>query len=133
MTETRIHPETGKSLRRDVRRQTVKFGSMTRVVEVPGWYPDDESDAIHSGADLAESDRVFRELKAAYAAHVRKVRKRLKLTQEEAGRLIGGGRRAFQKYESGTMPPSDAAVGLIEILHRHPEEVELLKSIRSVA
>ena len=133
MTKTRIHPETGKTLRRDVRPQTVKFGSMTRIVEVPGWYPDDDSDAIHSGADLTESDRVFQELKAAYAAHVRKVRKRLKLTQEEAGRLIGGGRRAFQKYETGVMPPSDAAVGLIEILHRHPEEVEFLKSIRSAA
>ena len=133
MTKTRIHPETGKTLRPGVRPQTVKFGSMTRIVELPGWYPDDDSDSIHSGADLAESDRVFQELKAAYAAHVRRVRKRLKLTQEEAGRLIGGGRRAFQKYESGSMPPSDAAVGLIEILHRHPEEIEFLKSIRSAA
>ncbi|MDR7920479.1 type II toxin-antitoxin system MqsA family antitoxin, partial [Escherichia coli] len=105
MTETRIHPETGTLLRRSVRPQTVKFGSMTRTVEVPGWYPDDDGDAIHSGADLAESDRVFRELKKAYAAHVREVRKRLKLTQEEAGYLIGGGRRAFQKYESGAMSP----------------------------
>lgn len=133
MTKTRIHPETGKTLRRDVRPQTVKFGSMTRIVEVPGWYPEDDSDAIHSGTDLAESDRAFQELRAEYAAHVRKVRKRLKLTQEEAGRLIGGGRRAFQKYENGVMPPSDAAVGLIEILHRHPEEVAFLKSIRSAA
>ncbi len=133
MTETRIHPETGTLLRRSVRPQTVKFGSMTRTVEVPGWYPDDDGDAIHSGADLAESDRVFRELKKAYAAHVREVRKRLKLTQEEAGYLIGGGRRAFQKYESGAMSPSDAAVGLIELLHRHPDEVEFLKSIRSAA
>jgi len=133
MTETRIHTETGKTLRRDARPQKVKFGSLTRVVDVPGWYPDDDGDSIHSGADLAESDRVFRELKTAYAAHVRKVRKQLKLTQEEAGRLIGGGRRAFQKYESGAMPPSDAAVGLIEMLHRHPEEIEFLKSIRSAA
>ena len=133
MTETRIHPETGKTLCRAVRPQTVRFGSMARTVDVPGWYPDDESDSIHSGIDLAESDRVFQELRAAYAAHVRKVRKHLKLTQEEAGRLIGGGRRAFQKYESGVTPPSDAAVGLIEILHRHPEEVEFLRSIRFAA
>ena len=131
MTETRIHPETGKTLRRGTRSQIISFGSMRRTAEVPGWYPDDDSDSIHSGADLAESDRIFRELRAAYAAHVRKVRRRLKLTQEEAGRLIGGGRRAFQKYESGATPPSDAAVGLIEILHRHPEEIEVLRSIRS--
>jgi transcriptional regulator with XRE-family HTH domain len=49
--------------------------------------------------------------------------KKLGLTQEEAGVIIGGGKRAFQKYESGRTPPSDAAVGLIEILARHPEEV----------
>lgn len=131
MTETRIHPETGKTLRRDVRPQTVRFGSMSRCVDVPGWYPDDASDSIHSGTDLAEFDRAFQELKAAYAAHVRKVRKRLNLTQEEAGHLIGGGRRAFQKYESGAIPPSDATVGLIEILARHPEEVEFLKVMRA--
>ena len=98
-----------------------------------GWYPDGDGDSIHTGAELAESDRVFQELKAAYAAHVRRIRKRLKLTQEEAGRIIGGGRRAFQKYESGTTPPSDAAVGLIELLERHPEEIEFLRSIRSAA
>ena len=133
MTETRIHPETGRALRRDVRPQVVAFGSMRRTVDVPGWYPDDDGDSIHTGAELAESDRVFQELKAAYAAHVRRVRKRLKLTQEEAGRIIGGGRRAFQKYESGATPPSDAAVGLIELLERHPEEIEFLRSIRSAA
>ncbi|MCA0359030.1 MAG: type II toxin-antitoxin system MqsA family antitoxin [Proteobacteria bacterium] len=133
MTETRIHPETGKVLRRDTRAQTVRFGSMSRVVQAPGWYPDDDSDSIHSGADLAESNRAFEALKAAYAAHVRKVRKRLKLTQEEAGRLIGGGRRAFQKYESGATPPGVAAVGLIEILARHPEEVDFLRALRAEA
>ena len=133
MTETRIHPVTSKILRRDIRPQMVSFGSMTRVVDVPGWYPDDDSDSIHSGEDMAESDRTFGELKAAYAAHVREVRKQLKLTQEEAGRIIGGGRRAFQKYESGATPPSDAAVGLIELLHRHPEDLEFLKSLRTPA
>lgn len=30
-------------------------------------------------------------------------------------------------------PPSDAAVGLIEVLARHPEEVETLRSIRAIA
>lgn len=133
MTDVRIHPETGKSLHRGVRPQIVQFGAFARSIDVPGWYPDDDSDALFSGLDLAESERIFQELKAAYAAHVRKVRKKLKLTQEEAGRLIGGGRRAFQKYESGSMAPSDAAIGLIEILARNPQEVEVLKALRQAA
>jgi HTH-type transcriptional regulator/antitoxin MqsA len=103
---------------------------MSRVVEVPGWYPDDESDSIHSGADLKASDEAFRDLRTAYARRVKSVRISLKLTQEEAGRIIGGGRRAFQKYESGKTPPSDAAVGLLEVLSRHPEEINVLRQLR---
>ncbi len=133
MADTRVHPETGKLLHRGVRSRTVSFGSMSCVVDVPGWYPDDDSDSIHTGGDLAASDEAFQALRTAYAAHVKAVRKRLKLTQEEAGRIIGGGRRAFQKYESGATPPSDAAVGLLEILLRHPEEVETLRRLRTSA
>lgn len=132
MSETRIHPETGKVLRRDVRPQTVVVGSLSRTVNVPGWYPDDESDGVHSGADLKAMDETYKALREDYAAHVKAVRKRLGLTQEEAGVIIGGGKRAFQKYESGRTPPSDAAVGLIEVLARHPEEVATLRTFRLV-
>lgn len=128
---TRIHPETGQVLMRSVREQTVNVGSLSRTIEVPGWYPEDDSDSIHSGADLQALDEAYKDLRADYAARVKAVRKKLRLTQEEAGRIIGGGRRAFQKYESGATPPSDAAVGLLEILDRHPEELETLRSIRS--
>jgi HTH-type transcriptional regulator/antitoxin MqsA len=120
MAETRIHPITGKLLKRDVRPMVVQYGSLARKVEAPGWYPDDDGDAIHTGADLKAADEAYAELRAAYAAHVKEVRTSLDLTQEEAGEIIGGGKRAFQKYESGTAPPSDAAVGLIEILWNEP-------------
>jgi HTH-type transcriptional regulator/antitoxin MqsA len=130
MEETRTHPETGETLRRGVRRQTIRFASLEREVEMPGWYPEGDGDAVHTGADLAEADRLYRELRKEYGAHVRKLRKRLKLSQEEAGRIIGGGKRAFQKYESGATPPSEAAVGLIEVLARHPEAIETLRAMR---
>lgn len=130
MSETRIHPETGKELRRGVRQQTVCVGSLSRTVDVPGWYPDDDSDAIHSGADLKASNEAFKTLREEYAARVKTIRKQLGLTQEEAGTIIGGGKRAFQKYESGRTPPSDAAVGLLEVLARHPEEVIMLRGLR---
>ena len=108
----------------------IQYGSLAREVEVPGWYPEGDGDAIHSGADLKEADQTFAELRTAYAAHVRAVRKSLKLTQEEAGEIIGGGRRAFHRYERGLAPPSDAAVGLIEILAKDPKAMEILKSLR---
>lgn len=131
MTGTRIHPETGKVLTRQVRRQVVRFGALRDEVEVPGWYPEDGSDSIHTGADLAEKDAAVARLKAAYGQRVRQMRRKLGLTQEEAGLLIGGGPRAFQKYEAGTMAPSDAAVGLLEVLAATPAALEVLKALRA--
>jgi HTH-type transcriptional regulator / antitoxin MqsA len=130
MAETRIHPVTGKELSRGVRVQTVSFGVLSKDVEVPGWYPNDDSDSIHSGADLEAKEAALMELRKAYGAHVREIRKKLKLTQVEAGTILGGGERAFQKYESGSMAPSDAAIGLLEVLRAKPEMLDILKRIR---
>lgn len=63
MEEPRIHPETGQELRRDTRLQTVCVGSLCRVVEVPGWYPEGDGDAVHSGRDLRAYDDAFRDLR----------------------------------------------------------------------
>ena len=102
MTQTRIHPETGQVLRRDARVQTVSVGSMSREVEVPGWYPEDDGDSIHSGAELQAMDQAYLELRTAYAARVKAVRKKLGLTQEEAADLAGFDRRTLVSFESGT-------------------------------
>lgn len=130
MTDVRIHPVTGKPLSRQVRVQTVSFGSLSEEIEIPGWYPDDDSDSIHSGADLSEKEEAFQRLRKLYGERVRKIRKKLGLTQVEAGALVGGGPRAFQKYEKGVMSPSDAAVGLLEILFADPEKIKVLKTLR---
>ena len=74
MSRMRIHPETGKELRRDVRPQTIVVGPFSRTIDVPGWYPDDESDSVHTGADPSASDAAFKALRAEYAAHEKSVR-----------------------------------------------------------
>jgi putative zinc finger/helix-turn-helix YgiT family protein len=58
---------------------------------------------------------------------VRRIRKRLKLTQKDAGRLIGGGPNAFQKYESGDVLPSHAVTSALLLLNRDPKGLEVLK------
>lgn len=64
MTETRIHPETGELLRRDVRLQTVSYGGRSETVLVPGWYPESDGDSVHTGADFTDRDAVFVRLRA---------------------------------------------------------------------
>ena len=60
-----LHPETGELLRRDVRPQTIRIGSMSHMVEVPGWYPDDDSDSPSRGTDLKASNEEFFALRDA--------------------------------------------------------------------
>jgi len=98
---------------------------------VGGWYPEGEGDAIHTGADLAAYEAARKRLVADYAAYLRASRKRWRLTQEQAGQLIGGGKRAFQKYESGKALPTEAAVGLIELLNADEANLERLRRIRA--
>ena len=53
--------------------------------------------------------------------------RQLGLSQREAGRIIGGGPNAFQKYESGEILASRAVSNLLQVLARHPEEIERLR------
>ena len=69
--ETRIHPETGETLRRDVRPMTVSYAIYSKTVDVPGWYPEGDGDAIHTGKDLAEWNAVHTQMKADYATQIR--------------------------------------------------------------
>jgi HTH-type transcriptional regulator/antitoxin MqsA len=55
---------------------------------------------------MKASDRMLNRVKACSEGllepeDIRGIRKKLHLTQEAAGLMIGGGARAFQKYESG--------------------------------
>ena len=63
MTATRIHPVTGKILRRGVRTETLTWRGRSTEVQVPGWYPEAGGDGIHSGADLEEEQKAWKRLK----------------------------------------------------------------------
>lgn len=52
---------------------------------------------------------------------IRRIRERLGLSQVEAGELLGGGPRAFTKYESGTIKPAASVSNLLKLLDMNPE------------
>ena len=52
---------------------------------------------------------------------IRAIRQRLGLTQVEAGELIGGGSRAFAKYEAGRVRPSASVITLLLMLNENPQ------------
>ena len=59
-------------------------------------------------------------------AEVRAIREGLGLSQTKAGELLGGGPRAFSKYESGIVTPAAATVRLLRLLEADPEALKRL-------
>jgi len=126
-------PDCGCDLVQDVRPLTISYKGLSEVVEMPGLYCNACNEGVHSGADMKVSDRALRRLKARAEGllspeEVRRIRKRLKLTQREAGRLIGGGPNAFQKYESGEIQVSHSVTTALVLLDRDPSGLDTLRA-----
>jgi HTH-type transcriptional regulator/antitoxin MqsA len=82
---------------------------------------------------MKASDRMLNRLKARYEGlfepeEIRRIRKKLHLTQEVAGLATSGGARAFQKYESGDLLPSRAISSALVLLDHNPEALAILKA-----
>jgi HTH-type transcriptional regulator / antitoxin MqsA len=133
MTDSPICPRTGAPMHRDVRAMTLTYKGESITFDMPGWYCDQSEESIHTGVDMKFSDRMLNRLKARHEGllepeEIRRIRKKLRLTQESAGLLIGGGPRAFQKYESGDLLPSRAISSALVLLDRDPRALAVFKA-----
>lgn len=132
MEEIKYDIETGAELKRDIRPITITYQGQSKTFDMPGWYPlNNDCEPTFSHEDLKIYDRAIKELKAEVdhlllPAEIRSIRKSLKLSQIQAGLILGGGKRAFQKYESGDVLPSRAISNLLRILSTNPS---LLKTL----
>ena len=81
------------------------------------------------------SDRALNRLKARSEGllepeEISRIRKKLGLSQDAAGQMIGGGPRAFQKYENGDLMPSRAISSALSLLDHDPKALTVLKMPR---
>ena len=126
-------PECGRRMVRDVRSMTLEYGGLSSEVQMPGLYCTNCGEGLHSRKDAAVSDQALYRLKAKVHGlllpeQVRSIRNRLKLTQKDAGTIIGGGPKAFQKYESGRVLVSRAITSALLMLDSNPGLLDVLKS-----
>ncbi|BBU61360.1 hypothetical protein MSC49_12950 [Methylosinus sp. C49] len=130
--DERISPLTGRTLKRDVRPLELRYKESSVRIDMPGWYGEDDEDALHSGEDMKVSDRALCRLKARaegllQAEDIRRIRKKLGLTQKRASEIIGGGANAFQKYEAGDILVSRAMSNLLLLLDRQPDLLKVIE------
>ena len=87
--------------------------------------------------DSSESESYMKAVKAFRAqvdaaplspSEIKRIRKRLALTQQQAGEIFGSGGHAFSLYERGKVQQDKATDKLLRLLDRHPE---LLPELRA--
>ena len=127
MNANPVCPKTGVPMHRGVRPMTLTYKAESITFEMPGWYCDECEESVHTGKDMQVSDRRLNRLKALGEGlltpeNIRRIRQKLRLSQEAAGMLIGGGPRAFQKYESGDLLPSRAISSALVLLDHDPPD-----------
>ena len=125
-------PECGQTLTRGIRPMTLRYKGFSATFDMPGLYCAGCGEGVHTGAEMQESDRQLNRLRARaenvlLPEEVRRIRKKLGLTQQEAGQLLGGGPNAFHKYEIGDVLPSHAISNLLRVLAENPGGLEVLR------
>jgi len=127
-----VCPETGAPMHRNARPMTLTYKDRSITFEMPGWYCTESEESTHTGEDMKVSDRMLNLLKARVEGllepeQIRSIRKKLGLSQADAGQVIGGGPRAFQKYEAGDLLPSRAISSALLLLDHDPNALRILE------
>ena len=132
MSKAPVCPETGKPMVRGTQPLEISYKGQSTTADMPGWYCHESGESIYTAEDMKVSDAALKELRLQVEnllkpQDVKRIRKKIGITQREAGTLLGGGPNAFQKYEQDTVTVSKPMSNLLRVLERHPEEVEELR------
>ena len=127
-----ICPKTGALMKRGMRPMILAYKDESVTFDMPGWYCEESDETVHTGKDMKVSDRMLNLLKARSEGllepkEIRRIRKKLRMTQQTAGQVVGGGPRAFQKYESGDLLPSRAISSALILLDHDPQSLTMLR------
>lgn len=118
----------------EARDTPVTYKGHTSEHRTTTWWCSKCDDGILEPEMLEARERVFIALRAEVEdvllpEQVAAIRARLGISQREAGRILGGGTRAFQKYESGETPVSEPMKNLLVLLGNDPKRLRELPGI----
>jgi len=105
-------------------------GRKIKVEGLSGWRcgacGEVEFDAESARRYAAAGDSLVLRERDRQSKEIRRIRRKLGLSQVAAARLTGGGHNAFSRYERGEVAPLPAVIKLFRLLDKHPE---LLKDV----
>ena len=126
-------PECGAEMRYEKHDDVLTYKGHTRTIKTLGWWCTRCGEGIIEGKPLLAHEKAFLKFKAEVdhvmgPDEVARAREALGLSQRKAGELLGGGPRAFQKYESGKQAVSVPMSNLLRLLVNEPSRLDELRS-----
>lgn len=124
-------PECGGVMKYEKHDDVLEYKEQTRTIKTLGWWCTKCGEGILTGELLLVHEQAFQEFKAEVddvlgPKQVAEVRRTLGLSQRRAGELLGGGPRAFQKYEAGKQAVSVPMSHLLRLLVNDPARLREL-------
>ena len=121
-------------LKREDKVVTYSYKDHTREILQSGDYCTECNEGFLSSKDLKLSQKVIADFKREVdhlltTDEVRTIRKKLKLTQEKASFLFGGGIRAFHKYETGENAQSKPLDILLKLIDRGKVSMDDIQAV----
>lgn len=124
-------PECSGVMKYEKHDDVLEYKGQTRTIKTLGWWCTKCGEGILTGEPLLAHEQAFQEFKAEVddvlgPKEVAEVRRTLGLSQRRAGELLGGGPRAFQKYEAGKQAVSVPMSHLLRLLVNDPTRLREL-------
>ena len=134
MNHLSLCPNCGGTLSEETRR--VQFTYKNRVLELDqsGQYCQSCGEGFLSPSESRSNDNAFRAFRNEVDGlltpeEIKAIRKRLDLSQAEAGRIFGGGPMAFSKYERGEIAHSRSLDIVLRLLDSGKISLDTVKAV----
>lgn len=112
-------------LERKIVIETHTYKGHSKQVEQQGEWCNVCKEGVLSESDLKATQKQISDFQSRIdglltSDEIKKIRKKLRLTQKQAARICGGGVNAFSRYERGEVAPMRAVSVLLHLLDKYP-------------
>ena len=124
------------TLKKKVGGETFEYKGMPITIPDYITYKCDEcGEAIVDKTTLKESGKILKDLQRKVdglltGEEIKRIRKKLNLTQEVMAEILGGGLKSFARYETGQVCQSRGMDNLLRILDAYPFTMGVIKNIQ---
>jgi HTH-type transcriptional regulator / antitoxin MqsA len=121
------------SLRRNERDEAFAYeGHVATIQGYTTWDCAACGESVVDPASLKKSEAVLRDLQREAeglltSAEIKRIREGLGFSQDALGELLGGGLKAFARYEGGRVSQSRPMDNLLRVLWAYPEAIQVLR------